>query len=96
MQGVQWGFYQCEPDIWIVIAVDTQISSIEQEGSVFYYKHSPNGDGLVQAIEVGTKYTLNDISICTALFLNITLSFSLVPNSHGVAFQISHVQRVTL
>ena len=49
---MQWGFYQCEPDVWIVLAVDTQISSIEQGGSVSYYKHSPSGEGLVQAIEV--------------------------------------------
>jgi hypothetical protein len=51
-QGMQWGFYECEPDIWIVIALDTQISAIEQGESTFYYKHSPNGEGLVQAIQV--------------------------------------------
>jgi hypothetical protein len=51
-QGVQWGFFQCEPDVWIVITVDTQTSAIEQGGSFCYYQHSANGEGLVQAIEV--------------------------------------------
>lgn len=52
IQGVQWGFYQCEPDIWIVIAVDTQMVAIENNGSVHYYKHSPNGEGMVQDLQV--------------------------------------------
>ena len=55
-QGTQWGFYQCEPDVWIVLAVDTQVSVISQgtggSGSIHYYKHSPNGEGMVQALQV--------------------------------------------
>lgn len=58
LQGALWGFYQGEPDVWIVVALDTQVSAIEQGGSTYYYKHSPNGEGLVQAIEVHLYDTL--------------------------------------
>eukprot|EP00602_Paraphysomonas_sp_CaronLab_P007940 CAMPEP_0185035258 /NCGR_PEP_ID=MMETSP1103-20130426/26327_1 /TAXON_ID=36769 /ORGANISM="Paraphysomonas bandaiensis, Strain Caron Lab Isolate" /LENGTH=719 /DNA_ID=CAMNT_0027572263 /DNA_START=138 /DNA_END=2298 /DNA_ORIENTATION=+ len=46
-----WGFYECEPNIWIVVSVENKNGIIGTDTSTYYYKHSPCGVGLVDAIK---------------------------------------------
>ena len=47
-----WGFYQCEPDVWIAIAVHNNIQDYSLQASV----HRPNGTGLISILRVNDTY----------------------------------------
>lgn len=46
-----WSFWECERDIWIIVAIDNYVSDLAAENSGSY-RQKPNSSGLLVAIQV--------------------------------------------
>ena len=46
-----WSFWECERDIWIVVAIDNYVSDLAAENSGSY-RQKPNSAGLLVALQV--------------------------------------------
>lgn len=46
-----WSFWECEPEIWIIVAIDNYVSEVAAENSGSY-RQKPNSAGLLVACQV--------------------------------------------
>ena len=56
METNTWVFYQCEPDIWMVVSLSNKPSRVSiphsSNDSLPFHKHIPNGNSLLVAMKV--------------------------------------------